>query len=467
MRGVPSGLPLRAGVGALLLGRLPPAGVAGGAVTATLDRATLERVCRQPGGTHALRWAGTEARLDQLWPEGEWRCWLLLGGRGAGKTRTLVETVRDRVWRGSAKRVALVAATAADARDVLVEGESGVLACAPADFRPVYEPSKRRLTWPNGAIGTLYSAEEPDRLRGPQHDFAIADEVAAWREPQAWDMLLMGLRLPPDPRVVAATTPRPTPLIRALLDDAGTAVSRATTYDNLANLAPAFRERVLARYEGTRLGRQELMGELLLDTPGALWTWDMLAAARGTVPERSVLAKDRSAITVEPDLTRVVVAVDPATTSGEDSDETGIVVAARGADGRGYVLADRSCRMSPDGWAHRAVAAYREFGADRIVAESNQGGQMVEHTLRTVDPRLPIRLIHAAQGKRLRAEPVAALYEQGRVTHAGDFVEMEAQMTGWTPDSGQSPDRLDALVHALTDLLLGAQAPVLRCRVAV
>ncbi len=381
----------------------------------------------------APRW---QPRPEQVPPPGAWRIWLFMGGRGVGKTRTGAEWLKD-----SARRfryVNLMGATADDARDVMIEGESGLLACADADFRPVYFPSKRRLEWPNGATSLIFTADEPERLRGKQHERIWADEVAAWRRPEAYDQAMFGLRLGSDPRALLTTTPRPVKLIRELLADQSgrVAVTRGSTYANRANLAPAFFDQIITKYEGTRLGRQELLGEYLDDTPGALWT-------------RAMFEPHRAA----PQLLRVVVAIDPAATSGEDSDETGIVIAGLGVDGRFYVLADRTCRESPDGWARRAVAAYEEFGGDRIVAEVNNGGEMVEHTLRTVDRLIPYKKVTASRGKRTRAEPVAALYEQGKVSHVTAFDALEDQMVAWTPESGDSPDRLDALVWALTDLM--------------
>lgn len=388
------------------------------------------------------------ARPNQLPPPGDWRVWLVLAGRGFGKTRTGAEWLRDQVENRGRGRLALVAPTAADARDVMVEGESGILAISPPWFRPVYEPSKRRLTWPNGAIATTYSADEPDRLRGPQHDGAWADELAAWKYPEAWDMLMFGLRLGMDPRAVVTTTPKPVRLIRELLAAATTVVTRGSTYENAANLAPAFLEQIVTKYKGTRLGRQELDGEVLDDVPGALWTRKVLDDLRRTTA---------------PELVRVVVAIDPAVTSGEDSDETGIVVAGRGADGHGYVLADLSCRMSPDGWARRAVNALQDHKADRIVAEVNNGGDLVERVIRTVERTVPYKAVHASRGKRVRAEPIAALYEQGKVHHVGSLPDLEDQMCTYLPEgSDKSPDRVDALVWALTELMLGASvtAPI-------
>jgi phage terminase large subunit-like protein len=377
------------------------------------------------------------ARPDQLPPMGDWSIWLILAGRGWGKTKALAEWVRMMAKPGA--RIALVGATAADVRDVIIEGESGILAVCGHWERPLYEPSKRRLTWPNGAIATAYSAEEPDRLRGPQHTHAACDEVAAWKYPEAWDMLMMGLRLGSRPQVVCATTPKSVPLLKTIRSSPGVVVTRGKTLDNAANLAPSFLTGLMARYEGTRLGRQELEGEDLDDNPDALWQREGIDATR---------------VRQAPELRRVVVAIDPAVTSNADSDETGIVVAGLGTDGRGYVLADRSGRYKPDGWARRAVEVYHEFSADRIVAEGNQGGEMVTHVIGTVEQGLPLRIVHATRGKVTRAEPIAALYEQGRVSHVGSLAALEDQLCTWT-SGGPSPDRLDALVWALTELMLG------------
>jgi phage terminase large subunit-like protein len=377
------------------------------------------------------------ARPEQLAPRGKWSIWLVKAGRGWGKTRVGAEWVRSVARPGA--RIALVGPTAADVRDVMIEGESGILSvCEPWNL-PTYEPSKRRLTWPNGAIATAYSAEEPDRLRGPQHTHAWCDEAAAWARPDTWDMAMMGLRLGDHPQVVVTTTPRNVPLMRTIQASPGLIVTRGRTLDNAANLAPSFLTGLMARYEGTRLGRQELEGEDLSDNPDALWQRDAIDATR---------------VREAPDLRRVVVAIDPAVTAKDDSDETGIIVAAIGVDGRGYVLADRSGRYKPDEWARVAMRAFDEFQADRIVAEGNQGGDMVAHVLRTAWADAPIRIVHASRGKVARAEPVAALYEQGRVSHVGAFPLLEDQLTGWSP-GGPSPDRLDALVWALTELFLG------------
>jgi phage terminase large subunit-like protein len=341
----------------------------------------------------------------------------------------------------------LIGATAADVRDVMVEGESGIMATARPTFRPVYEPSKRRVTWPNGAIATTYSADEPDRLRGPQHDGGWADELAAWRRPEAWDMFLFGLRLGPDPRSVVTTTPRPTKIVKELLASPTTHPTRGATYDNLANLAPAFAEQIIRKYEGTRLGRQELYAEILTDVPGALWTYAMLEDRRPP-----------------PDLARVVVAVDPSGGSDPENDAQGIGVVGLGIDGRGYVLADRTCKLSPDGWGRRTIQAYVDFKADLIVYERNFGGAMVEAVIRAAAQAMGVttpkmKEVTASRGKMVRAQPVAALYEQGRASHCDVFSELEEELTTWTPESGQSPNRLDWLVWAMTELMVRDMLP--------
>jgi phage terminase large subunit-like protein len=323
----------------------------------------------------------------------------------------------------------------------MVEGDSGILATAPPGKRPTYEPSKRKLTWPNGASALLFSAEEPERLRGPQCEAFWADEVAAWKYlRETWDQLMFGFRLGASPRGVATTTPKPLPLLRELLSMEGVVVTRGSTYENRDNLSPVFFQQIIARYEGSRLGRQELNAELLEDVEGALWSMGMIDALRRRE---------------HPKLTRIVVAIDPAVTSGADSDETGIVVAGLGEDGHGYVLEDLSGRWSPDTWAKKAVGAYRTQKADRIIGEANNGGDLVEVNIRTVDRSAAFKKVHASRGKRTRAEPVAALYEQGKVHHVGGFAELEDQMSQWVPGTGvPSPDRMDALVWALTELML-------------
>jgi phage terminase large subunit-like protein len=399
----------------------------------------------------SLRWNWRFwARQEQLEPAGDYLTWLILAGRGFGKTRTLTETVRS--WAcgptplsaGRYRSIALVAETAADARDVLVEKE-GLLSIHPRDFRPSYEPSKRRLTWPNGAVATLYNATEPDQLRGPQHDAAACDELAKWREAEeTWANLMLGLRLGIAPRCVVATTPRPIPLLRRLIADSATRVTRGRTADNAVNLAEPFLKTVTERYGGTRLGRQELEGEMLDDLPGALWRRQWLDEGRRPKPDT---------------LDRVVVAIDPAASSNEGADETGIVVAGVAEDSdrirRGYVLEDVSLRGSPEEWARAAVAAYDRWDADRLVAEANNGGEMIESVLKAVRPNLPVELVHASRGKAVRAEPISALFEQGRVYLAGYFPQLEDQLCSFTPwldRSKGSPDRADAMVWALSAL---------------
>lgn len=401
------------------------------------------------------------ARANQLPPEGDWFVWLVLAGRGFGKTRTGVEWVLERVEAGTARRIALVAPTAADARDTMVEGESGILAKAHPSRRPLYEPSKRRLTWPNGAIATLFSAEEPDRLRGPQHDTAWCDELAVWAYAEdVWSNLLFGLRLG-DPRVCVTTTPRPTPLLKALLKDPGTVSTRGSTYDNAANLSPKALAKLQATYEGTRLGRQELNAEVLEDTPGALWKLATFEANR---------------VPVAPELVRVAVAVDPqAADPKEDPDadpgkaaETGIVAGGVDARGEGYVLRDASGRFTPAEWGERVVLLHDELAADHVTVEVNQGGAMAAHVITTAaeklyaDRRRPtkqivLRSVHASRGKLTRAEPVASLDEQGRIHHVGAFAKLEDQCATWVPGQ-KSPDRLDARVWLFTDLMLGPAA---------
>jgi predicted phage terminase large subunit-like protein len=391
------------------------------------------------------------ARPAQIAPSGAWDGWLIVAGRGWGKTRVGAETVRAAVEEGRARRIGLIAETSADGRDVMVEGESGILAISPPWDRPNYEPSKRRLTWKNGAVATLYDAREPDQLRGPQHDFLWFDELAKFRYADAvFDQAMFGLRLGENPRWIATTTPRPIALLRRLMNQSGVVTTRGKSADNLRNISPSFQRNVIDRYRGTRLGRQELDAEILEDIPGALWSRRSLDEAR---------------VATAPDLLRIVVGVDPAAGSGESANETGIIVVGLAKDNQAFVLEDWSHRGSPDEWARKAVAAFRKHEADSIVAECNQGGEMVQAVIRSVGD-VPVKLVRATRGKYVRAEPVSALYEQGRVHHVGTLPELEDQMIGFTPERAAarndrySPDRVDALVWALTELFAEITAPV-------
>jgi len=386
--------------------------------------------------------------------------WLLMGGRGSGKTRAGAEWVRALVRRdpdASAERMsrlALVGETFAPARDVMVEGPAGLLASyARRSERPVWSPSLRRLEWPNGTIAHVFSAEDPDSLRGPQFEAAWADEIAKWRYgEEVWSMLQFGLRLGAYPRQLITTTPRPIPLLKRLLADPKVAVSRARTIDNAENLAPAFLETVAARYAGTRLGRQELDGELVEDRPDALWTREPLEAGR---------------VLSAPPLARIVVAVDPPASSSKRADSCGIVAAGIDDGGNGYVLADETAQgLRPPEWAAKAIALYRRLQADALVVETNQGGEMVVSVLHEVDPSVPVVSVRATRGKYLRAEPVAVLYAQGRIRHVGAWPELEDELCDFGPgglSSGRSPDRLDALVWAFTELML-RERPMPRVR---
>lgn len=409
------------------------------------------------------------ARTDQMLPEGDWSTWLILAGRGWGKTKTGAETVRG--WacgntplsRGMYRRIALVAETAADCRDVLVEGDSGILNCHPKEFRPTYEPSKRRLTWPNGTIATLYNATEPDQLRGPQHDAAWCDELAKWAYArETWDQLQFGLRLGSNPRAIVTTTPRPIPVLREIINDLSTFKTYGKTMDNKGNLAKKFIDKIHKKFSGTRLGRQELDAEMLDDLPGALWTRAMFDPPEGSAYRGRVLARDL------PELVRIVVAVDPSGVkeASDEGDTIGIIVAGIDSYDHGYVLADRSIKGGPAVWGRAVAQAYYDFKADRIVAEANFGGAMVEHVIRTVDEDLPVTMVHASRGKVVRAEPVSALYEQGRVSHVRGadnrnieygLESLEDQMCLVGPkgyEGDGSPDRMDAAVWAITELML-------------
>ncbi len=404
---------------------------------------------RDPRGSYTV-W-DFYARDEQLSPQGDWVTWFYCGGRGTGKTRTGAEWVLQKVREG-AKIIHLIAPTEADYRDVMIKGPAGFMSISPPGERPRVSDGGRNLIFPNGARAICFSAEQPERLRGPQCEFAWCDEIAAWRNPQAtWDMMSFGLRLGRKPQVMVSSTPKPIPLVKQLLADPTTAVTRGSSLDNKANLAPTFFDKITKRYEGTRLGRQELNAELLTDNPGALWNFSQLDALR-VKPDR-----DRK-------FNRIVVAVDPPVTSGEDADECGIIVAGLGEDKHGYIIGDATTRGdTPAEWAKKALIAYRTNGATAMVVEVNQGGLMVEDVIRNANKALPypvpglkIVQVRAFQGKYLRAEPVSALYEQGQVHHCGTFGTLEDQMTNYTIDSPRkpSPDRMDAMVYAITDLML-------------
>lgn len=384
------------------------------------------------------------ARPEQIAPDGDWSTWLALAGRGWGKTEAGAQWIKERVDAG-ARSIALVAETQKDLEEVMV---ARLVSIYPPDNAPSVRFKPVRVTWPNGATALGYNGTEPNQLRGPEFDTAWVDELAKYRYArEAWDMLQFTMRAGTDPRIFVTTTPRPIPIIRELIADASTVVTRGSTFDNAENLPDEFVRRLTDKYAGTRLGRQELNAEVLDDLPGALWT-------------RAVFDSHRR--DVAPEMVRVVVAIDPSGTDGEsdDGDDIGIVVAGKGTDGRGYVLADRTCKLSPDGWGRQAVKAYAEFEADRILAERNFGGAMVKHVIKTVDERVSFKEVVASRGKVARAEPVAALYEQGRVSHVGAFPALEDQCCLIGPDGyiGEgSPDRADALVWALTELMLGQE----------
>lgn len=402
------------------------------------------------------------ARSNQLAPQGDWSSWLILAGRGFGKTRTGAEWVRANMCgdtplsSGRWRHIALIAETATDARDVVVgdgkpssdpKAGSGLLQVHPRHYRPTYEPSKRRLTWPNGAVASIYNGTEPDQLRGPQHDAAWCDELAKWQYAQeTWDQLQFGLRTGTNPQVCITTTPRPIALLKEILADPGTVVTQGSTFDNSAHLSRKFLATIKRKYEGTRLGRQELNAEILEDIEGALWKRSLIDALR--VKEQDL-----------PPLERIVVAIDPNASSTEDANECGIVCAGLGSDEIAYILDDISGVMQPVEWAREAISLLNMRRGDRIIAEINNGGDMVEQVLRMIDPLVSFRSVWASRGKVTRAEPVSALYEQGRVRHVGSFPRLEDQMCAFTVnfdrrEMGYSPDRVDALVWALTELMI-------------
>ena len=420
--------------------------------------AILDKLTPQAASTLLADWKFW-ARPNQLPPPGKWVTWLIQAGRGWGKTRTGAQLVRHWVQQG-VRRVAFVGATSSDVRDVMVEGPSGIIAVSehdPENERPIYEPGRRRVRWPNGATAMLYSAEEPNRLRGPQHEKAWGDEPAAWQYPETLDQLMFGLRLGHDPQVVLTTTPKPTPMMRDLnkravsdvelragrvTEHVDVVMTIGTTYENLANLARTFISEVVRKYEGTTLGQQELYAKLIEDVEGAHWNTLLIERSR-------INGKDLSR------LVRIVVAIDPAVTSKKTSAETGIVVVGLGDNKHAYVLSDGSGRFSPNGWARKGVELYHAYNGDRIIGEINNGGDLVETVIRQIDPAIPYKGVNASRGKDARAEPVVGLYEQGKVHHVGYHALLESQMTTWRFDLGlPSPDRMDALVWAITELMI-------------
>jgi len=380
------------------------------------------------------------ARPAQRIPEGDWLCWLLRSGRGFGKSRCGSETVIKWAMQGYSP-IALVGQTTADVRDTMVEvGDSSIMKVAPPHFKPEYRPSKRRLTFPNGVICVTYSGDKPDQLRGQNNAKAWVDELAKFQYPQeTWDNLEMGLRKGNKPQVICTTTPRPLKIIRDLIKDPRTYETRGSTLDNASNLNSGFLDRMIYKYQGTRLGRQELYGEVLDDNPDALW-------------KRSDI--DDYRVSDVPQLSLVVVGVDPSVTSKEGSDDTGIIVAGKGIDNHGYILGDYTIHDTPQKWAEAAITAYNKHQANKIIGETNNGGDLVELNIKMVDSSVRFEAVHASRGKATRAEPISSLYEQGRIHHFGTFPELEDQLCEWVPGAEKSPDRLDAAVWALAALNL-------------
>lgn len=393
------------------------------------------------------------ARPKQIKPPGEWFTWLILSGRGFGKTRTGAETIRE--WVGEAEQsgnypilLALISETAGDARDVMVEGESGILSCFPPDRRPHYEPSKRRITFYSEdgttviASATIFTGQEPEQLRGPQFHKAWVDELAKFQYPQdTWDNLELALRLGLNPQVIVTTTPKPLPLIIELYKDPESVVTSGSSYENMSNLAPKYVRRIIKKYEGTRLGRQELHAEILQDVEGSLWPNEIIESNRRRVT---------------PQLVRITVNIDPAATSVETANETGITATGISETGHGYLLGDWSGIYSPKGWASKAIEIYKTLKADRIVAERNNGGEMVETTIHSVDENVPVKLVWAARGKHVRAEPISSFYEQNRIHHVGTFAILEQQLSFFTNkgyQGGDSPDRAESAIWGFTELM--------------
>ncbi len=406
--------------------------------------------------TFEYSWRDFLGRPSQLLPgtpgaaiqRDDWLLWLILAGRGFGKTRTGAETVKE--WaQDPNERILMIAPVAADVREVMIEGPGGLMSCYPEGARPSYNPSRHLVTFPSGAIGITRSADEPERLRGPQFTKFWADELCAWRFLEdAWNQIMFGFRLKTkNLRGIITTTPKPVKVLKALKADPSTVVTVGSSYENRSNLDDVYFQKVIVPYEGTRLGRQEINAEILDDNPGALWTRNLIDAYKIQFKE------------IRWDLiTRIVVAIDPAVTSNEESDWTGIVVVGLTVSQHVIVFADESCKESPIGWARAAVAAYKRWNANLVVGEVNNGGDLVASNVHSVDPNIPFRSVRASRGKMIRAEPVSSLYEQGRVHHVGSFPQLEDQMCDYIPSSGEkSPDRMDALVWGITELLIDQQ----------
>lgn len=389
-----------------------------------------------------------QGRPSQQIPEGDWRTWLIMAGRGFGKTRTGAESIRRWVREGTCRRIALVGSSLHDVRSVMVEGESGLLGIHPKKEKPLFIPSKRLLKWPNGAVASLFGAENADQLRGPQFDGAWVDELAKFRRaPEVWNQLQLCMRLGKNPRTIVTTTPRPLKLIQSMIAAHDVHVTKGSTFDNAPNLAPTYLDQVREQFLNTRLGAQEIYAEMLTETVGALWQRQLIQYRQPTYDEAG-----------KPDLKRIVIAIDPATTTHDHSDETGIVVVGVDEMNQAYILEDLSGKLSPNDWGQRVVNSYYRLKADKVVVEINKGGDLVENVLRSIDSTIPIKAVRATRGKYTRAEPIAALYEQGRVFHAQPFTILETQMCDYVPGlTSKSPDRMDALVWGVTELILESE----------
>lgn len=412
------------------------------AYLASLDPQEMERL--QWNLDWSWEW---RARPKQRTPLGLWEVWLILAGRGFGKTTTGVQWIREKIAAGH-DHCNIIVPTFGDIDKVLLNSEGGIIKGIPPEERPIWKGDKACFIWPKGQVSFVFSADSPERLRGPEHAFLWCDELAAWRYPEAWDQAQMGLRLGTHPQACVTTTPRPTELVKSLAKSATTHITRGTTFENKANLAPIFLRRVTELYEGTRLGRQELHAEILDDNPGAMWKRGQIDACRISPAKL-------------PQLTYIAVGVDPATTSNEDSDDTGIVVVGRDTQDppHFYVLDDRTIQGTPDEWAKCVVAAFEANAANIVIGETNQGGEMVEMVIRTQSAGIPYKGVHASRGKAIRAEPVSALYEQGRVHHVGSFAKLEDEMCQWDPlTSKRSPNRVDALVWAFYGIGVGSDS---------